>query len=596
MGGNAKINCRIMSYLSGGTVKNKTIIVGLKSDNCSREMLLQLLSLLVNSGDNVLAVHVQEMNDAFDPNTFHIHEDICKSKQVDFLVKICAGNSYISVLSHQVRENFATVLAIGSNISGPKDSAVSTCLKSLPPTCTLLVMDNAGRILIERQGTSQQGSAVVSSPSCLSSSQINSAVDQPTSSRQLQKSLTVPSSSTSPSMCQIDSEGHYILKRTVPKNQYKKSFTMPSSSSSSSSSTWQTGGGGGQQNPKKNVTATRRFHRMAFQETVQPCRRFTQKELSIATDNFSPTMVIGKGGNAIIYRANLEGGQAAAVKVLKTMSCSTKDLLREVETLSSIKHENIVEMIGYCDGKELHAIVYNLVNGSLKQCLKQLKWAERMTIAIGVAKALDYLHHCCKPPIIHRNVKPSKILLSDSCQPQLSGFGVAVVHNQSYQVSANTKPVDIVRTFGYLAPEYMMCGKVDEKIDVYSYGVVLLELITGKEAIQSNQRNHESLVLWARSLLRFGVCERLVDPCLNKNYKKEEMEVMMYIARLCLMHSSSQRPTMKTILRLFEDSGYWLEMQREKDQLLNGFGSVGEKDLLRQYELSSVGTKTWDDT
>lgn len=82
MGGNAKINCRIMSYLSGKTVKNKTIIVGLKSDNCSREMLLQLLCLLVKPGDNVLAVHVQQMNDAFDPNTFHIHEDLCKSKQV----------------------------------------------------------------------------------------------------------------------------------------------------------------------------------------------------------------------------------------------------------------------------------------------------------------------------------------------------------------------------------------------------------------------------------------------------------------------------------------------------------------------------------
>ncbi|GMJ00647.1 hypothetical protein like AT2G16750 [Hibiscus trionum] len=579
-----------MSYLSCGTVKNKTIIVGLKSDNCSREMLIQLLTLLVKSGDNVLAVHVQEMNDAFDPNTFHIHEDICKSKQVDFLVKICAGNSYISALSHQVRENYATILAIGCNISGPKNSAVSTCLKSLPPTCTLLVMDNAGRILIQRQGTSQQGSAGVPFPSCLSSSQINSA----TSSRQLQKSLTIPSSSTSPSMCQIDSEGRYILKKTVPEYQFKKSFTMPSSSASSSS-TWKTGGGG-QQNPKKNVTATRRFHRMAFQETVQPCRRFTPKELSVATNNFSPTLVIGKGGNAIVYRANLEDGQAAAVKILKTMSWSTKDLLREVETLSSIKHENIVEMIGYCDGKELQAIVYNLVNGSLKQCLKQLKWAERMTIAIGVAKALEYLHHCCDPPIVHRNVKPSKILLSDNCQPQLSGFSAAVVHNQSYQVSANTKPVDIVRTFGYLAPEYMVCGKIDEKIDVYSYGVVLLELITGKEAIQSNQRNHESLVLWARSLLRFGLCERLVDPCLNKNYKKEEMEVMMFIARICLMHSSSQRPTVKTILRLFEDSKYWLEMQREKDQLLNGFGSIDEKDLLRQYELSSVGTMTWDDT
>ncbi|KAE8671139.1 GDSL esterase/lipase [Hibiscus syriacus] len=593
MGGNAKINCRIMSYLSCRTVKNKTIIVGLKSDNCSREMLLQLLILLVKSGDNVLAIHVQEMNDAFDPNTFHIHEDICKSKQVDFLVKICTGNSYISVLSHQVRENYAAILAIGCNIPGPNDSSVSACLKSLPPTCTLLVMDDAGRILIQRQRTSQQGSTGVPIESCLSSSQINSVVDQSTSSRLLKKSLTTPSSSTSPSMCQFDSDGHYVLKKTFPEHQFKKSFTMPSSSASSSS-TWQTGGGG-QRNPK-NVTATRRFHRMAFQETVQPCRRFRLEELSIATDNFSPSMVIGKGGNATVYRANLEDGQAAAVKVLKTMTWSTKDLLREVDTLSGIEHENIVEMIGYCDSKELHAIVYNLLNGSLKQCLQQLKWAERMTIAIGVAKALEYLHHCCEPPIIHRNVKPSKILLSDNCQPQLSGFRAAVVHNHSYQVQANTKPVDIVRTFGYLAPEYMVCGKIDEKIDVYSYGVVLLELITGKEAIQSTHKNLESLVLWARSLFRFGLCERLVDPCLDKDYKKEEMEVMMFIARLCLMHSSSQRPTMKTILRLFEDSEYWLEMQREKDQLLNGFGSIGEKDLLRQYELSSAGTRGWDDT
>ncbi|XVE93937.1 hypothetical protein REPUB_Repub01dG0237100 [Reevesia pubescens] len=593
MGGNARINCRIISYLSGKIVKNKTIIVGLTSDNCSREMLLQLLSLVVKSGDNVLAVHVQETNDGFDPNSFHIHEDLCKSKQVDFLVKICTGNSYISVLSHQVRETYATILAIGCNLSGPKYSSVSTCLKSLPPTCTLLVMDDAGRTLIRRQGTSQQGSAGVTLQSYLSSSQMNSVVDQSTTSRQLHKSWTIPSSSTSPSMCQIDSEGQYILKKSVPQNQFKKSFTMPSSSASSS--TWQTGSGQ-QQSLKRNVNARRRFHRMVFPEAERSCRRFRSEELSIATANFSPDMVIGKGGNSMMYRANLEDGQAVAVKVLKTTRWSAKDLLREVDMFSSIKHENIVEIIGYCDSKELHAIVYNLLKGSLKQCLKQLKWAERMGIAIGVAKALEYLHHCCDPPIIHRNVKPSNILLSDKWQPQLSDFGVAMVHNQSYQVPPNTKPIDIVRTFGYLAPEYMVCGKIDEKIDVYSYGVVLLELITGKEAIQKNQTNHESLVLWARSLLRFGLCERLVDPYLSNNYKKEEMEVMMFIARLCLMHSSSQRPTMKMILRLFEDSEYWLEMQREKDQLLNGFGSIGETDLWRQYELSSVGTMALDDT
>lgn len=159
---------------------------------------------------------------------------------------------------------------------------------------------------------------------------------------------------------------------------------------------------------------------MAFPEAVISCRCFRPEELSVATDNFSPAMVIGKGGNTVVYRANLEDGQAAAVKVLKTTRWSAKDLLREVEMLSGINHENIVQIIGYCDSKELHAIVYNLLKGSLKQCLKQLKWAARMDIAIGVAKALEYLHHCCDPPIIHRNVKPSNILLSENSQPQVS--------------------------------------------------------------------------------------------------------------------------------------------------------------------------------
>ncbi|KAJ0077520.1 hypothetical protein Patl1_35844 [Pistacia atlantica] len=160
----------------------------------------------------------------------------------------------------------------------------------------------------------------------------------------------------------------------------------------------------------------------------------------------------------------------------------------------------------------------------------------------------------------------------------LSDFGAAIVH-QTQQVSADIKPTDVVRTFGYLAPEYMMYGKVD----VYSYGVVLLELITGKEAIQTNQTKHESL---ARSLLSCGLCERLIDPYLNEDYKKEEMEIMMCVARLCLLHSSSRRPTMKTILRLFEEPEYWLKVKREKDELLNGIISKGETDLWRHYDES----------
>ncbi|CAN0845656.1 Protein kinase STUNTED [Linum grandiflorum] len=115
-----------------------------------------------------------------------------------------------------------------------------------------------------------------------------------------------------------------------------------------------------------------------------------------------------------------------------------------------------------------------------------------MGVAIGVAKALEYLHHSFTPPIVHRDVKASNILLSENMQPQVSHFC-----NFFHMIMPeNVKPFEVVGTFGYLAPEYVMYGKVDVKIDVYSYGVVLLELITGKEAIQTNQETSESLVLW----------------------------------------------------------------------------------------------------
>ncbi|XP_044509531.1 pto-interacting protein 1-like [Mangifera indica] len=537
MVGRLRIKRKLLALLRTKTVKKRTIIMGLKSDNYSRGVLLQLLNTVVQPGDSVLAVHVEEPNDSFDLNTFHIHEDICKSKLVDFLVKVCTGDSYISELSNEVRVNYATILALGCGHSGPKDSVVNKCLKALPPTCTLLVMDNVG-IQVQMQGTSQQGSTKVVLQPSLSSPLKYPSLDlkQPATSRQLKKSFTAPSASMSSPIRQNCALRLCSLKKTVQ---------VPDFLSQELSQRW------------------------LLLEAGGSIRRFTSQELNHITDDFSPEMLIGEGGSSVVYRGNLEDGQMAAVKLFKIRLWSEEDIFQEVELLSSMKHENIVQIIGYCHSQEVNAVVYNLLNGSLKQYLKQLKWNERMAVAIGVAKALAYLHHCCDPPIIHRNVKSSNILLSDSCQPQLSDFGAAIVH-QTQQASANIKPTDIIATFGYQAPEYMMYGKVDEKIDVYSYGVVLLELITGKEAIQTNQTKRESLVLWARSLLGCGLCERLIDPFLNEDYKKEEMEIMICAARLCLLHSSSRRPKMKMILRLFEEPEYWLKIKREKDELLNG--------------------------
>ncbi|KAK6946488.1 Protein kinase domain [Dillenia turbinata] len=548
-----RIELRILSLLKAKTMKRRTIIVGLNSDTRSREMLLRLLTLVARSGDNVLAVHVQEPDDGFDPNTFHIHEDLCKTKQVDFQVKVCIGESFLSELTKQVRVNLATILALGCSTPWPQDSFITNCLKHLPPTCSLLIMDKGGRILIQRQGTSQQGTAIEILQKNLSSPLKYNSFEHSEANYQLQKSLTMPSSDSDRQLKKL-----LNMSSVETSHHFKKALTMPSSPTSSS--TRQT-----------KSTLPGSVKKMShFSE-------FTTKKL--------PKMVIGEGGNSMVYRASLDNGRPAAVKVLKASRWAAEDLLQEVEMLGSLKHENIVSLVGYCYCTEMHAVVCDLLNESLKRKLKQLQWRERIKVAIGVGRALEYLHSSI-PPIIHRDVKSSNILLTEDCEPQLSDFGAAIKHQNSQQPSPNTMPLHVVGTFGYLAPEYMMYGKVDEKIDVYSYGVLLLELITGKEAIQTSQMsNHESLVLWARSLLNRGLCERLIDPSLQGDYNKEEMKRMMIAARLCLMHSSSRRPTMKTvrslsfqleILKLFEEPDFWLKMQRERDEFLDGVNSKCE--------------------
>ncbi|KAK6159623.1 hypothetical protein DH2020_006937 [Rehmannia glutinosa] len=510
----------IFRRLGARALIKRRIIVGLKSDNCSRDMLLRLLHLVAMQGDSVLAVHVQQSDDdTFDPNTFHIHEDLCKSKQVDFEIKVCTGSCYVTELSYQVRLTFATVLALGCSSKCPKYSTIAKCLKALPPTCKLLIMDDGGKILFQEMGTSQQGSSYRICRTLTSFLSESSTCNQPRTLRPVRKSLSMPTSTS-----QQTEHAKF--------NSYK--------------------------------------HGQQF-------FNFTFEELKNATKDFGPNTLIGEFAHSRVYKAVLENDRAAAVKVLKTSQYSEVFFLREVEILSALQHENIVQLIGYCYCKEMYALVYNLLNSSLKQRLCELKWNERMQIAIGVAKALEYIHSCY-PPVLHKDVNSSNIFLSEDGKPQLSGFGYAKVDLSNHQSSGHKKPTHI-GTFGYLAPEYIMYGKVDEKIDVYSYGVVLLELITGKEAVQTSQ---ERFVVWARSLLTCGLDERLIDPNLNEDYNKDEMKAVMTAARLCLLHSSSRRPTMRTILRILEEPNHVLEMQKNKGDLFSQIKcKLDENDLSR---------------
>lgn len=525
--------------------RKKTIIVGLKSEAQSSELLLRVLLLVAAPGDLVLAIHVQGSHvRLFDMNKFHIHEDLCESKQVDFQVKVCMGDSHISQLAHQVRINFASQLVIGLGSSRPCSTVATECLKKLPPTCFLVVVDSIGRILINKPGTSQQGSIFSSLESALAPSS--------PSSQQESMVWAHESSISSPTM----SSSSNIAERA--KYHFQKSLSMNPSTNGDS--------GHHPGFPREEF-----LHRLSIVQAKGSCRTFTSEELIFATNNLSPEMVLGHGGDGTVYKGMLrDHGEAVAVKVFKTCKSQVESLVKEVEILSELRHENIIQLIGYCFAKDMFAIVYNLQEENLRQRIAQLSWSQRMQVAVSVARALEYLHHFSVPPIIHRDVKSSNILVSKDSKVQLSDFGAAVVNHHLEKPFQNTKARDIVGTFGYLAPEYMMYGRVNEKTDVFSYGVVLLELITGKQAIHENlSSDSESLVVWALSLLRSGSFEQLIDPCLDGRYDEEEMKVMVSVAQLCLLHSSSQRPTMVQIVRYFKKPEEGLPLQQEVDELFH---------------------------
>lgn len=255
-------------------------------------------------------------------------------------------------------------------------------------------MDNRGRILIQKQGTSQLGSAnksLQSSQSCLS--KYAYACDQ-LGSNQFKKSVSMPCSSTLYSL---------LHNENMELQGAKQTLQLP------------------------HFVVQNMFDKLSKIEAKGSCRRFKLEELKCVTNNFSPEFLIGESGKNSVYRAKLENGQAAAVKVFRTIESSEEGFFQEVKILSGLKHENVIRLIGYCYCIEMNAVVYNLQKESLKQKLKELVWSERMRVAIGVAKALDYLHSCA-PPVIHGDVKSSSILLSDNnCTPQVSSISISLL-------------------------------------------------------------------------------------------------------------------------------------------------------------------------
>lgn len=298
----------------------------------------------------------------------------------------------------------------------------------------------------------------------------------------------------------------------------------------------------------------------------KPPRWFSYAELELATGGFSQANFLAEGGFGSVHRGVLPDGQAVAVKQHKLASSQGDvEFCSEVEVLSCAQHRNVVMLIGYCIEDRRRLLVYEYIcNGSLDSHLygrhrDPLEWSARQKVAVGAARGLRYLHEECRVGcIVHRDMRPNNILITHDFEPLVGDFGLA-----RWQPDGDTGvETRVIGTFGYLAPEYAQSGQITEKADVYSFGVVLVELVTGRKAVDLNRpKGQQCLTEWARPLLEEYAIDELVDPRLGNCYSEQEVYCMLHAASLCIRRDPHARPRMSQVLRILEgdmvmDSNY----------------------------------------
>ncbi|KAJ7969608.1 Receptor-like kinase [Quillaja saponaria] len=287
---------------------------------------------------------------------------------------------------------------------------------------------------------------------------------------------------------------------------------------------------------------------------------FTYDELARATDGFSDANLLGQGGFGYVHRGILPNGKEVAVKQLKAGSGQgEREFQAEVEIISRVHHKHLVSLVGYCITGSQRLLVYEFVpNNTMEFHLHgkgrpTMDWPTRLRIALGSAKGLAYLHEDCHPKIIHRDIKAANILIDFKFEAKVADFGLAKIASD-VNTHVSTR---VMGTFGYLAPEYASSGKLTDKSDVFSYGVLLLELVTGRRPVDSsNTFMEDSLVDWARPLLTRAMEDQnfgsLVDQRLQNDYDHHEMAQMVACAAACVRHSARRRPKMSQIVRALE--------------------------------------------
>ncbi|KAG4956287.1 hypothetical protein JHK85_042667 [Glycine max] len=285
---------------------------------------------------------------------------------------------------------------------------------------------------------------------------------------------------------------------------------------------------------------------------------YTVASLQSATNSFSQEFIIGEGSLGRVYKADFPNGKVMAIKKIDNSALSLQEednFLEAVSNMSRLRHPSIVTLAGYCAEHGQRLLVYEYIaNGNLHDMLhfaedssKALSWNARVRIALGTARALEYLHEVCLPSIVHRNFKSANILLDEELNPHLSDCGLAALTpNTERQVSTQ-----MVGSFGYSAPEFALSGVYTVKSDVYSFGVVMLELLTGRKPLDSLRvRSEQSLVRWATPQLHdIDALAKMVDPTLNGMYPAKSLSRFADIIALCVQPEPEFRPPMSEVVQ-----------------------------------------------
>ncbi|MBA0638810.1 hypothetical protein Godav_025976 [Gossypium davidsonii] len=297
-------------------------------------------------------------------------------------------------------------------------------------------------------------------------------------------------------------------------------------------------------------------------QTSRPSKRrhgssvFTLKEMEVATCSFSDENLLGKGGFGRVYKDSLRSGEVVAIKKMELPSFKEAEgeheFRVEIDILSRLDHPNLVSLIGYCaDGKHRFLVYEYMQKGNLQDHLNgigetKMDWPSRLKLALGAARGLAYLHSSSAVgiPIVHRDFKSTNVLLNANFEAKISDFGLAKLLPEGQETSVTAR---FLGTFGYFDPEYTSTGKLTLQSDVYAFGVVLLELLTGRRAVDINQGpNDQNLVLQVRHILNDRKkLRKLIDPDMGRNsYTIESIAMFANLASRCVRVESGDRPSM----------------------------------------------------